>query len=241
LVDNAAGAFLTIARAINEAYSLDVAGFVVTIQLGDGTYTAGATASGPLVGGSSAGEQLVVRGNSGTPGNVIVSVTSANCFVAQNGARLRVQDMELRTTTVGSCLVALSSGQVSYSNIRFGACAGDHKMAFDHGRMYGTGNYAIVGSAGGHEHAYAFGVIQNLSLTVTLTGTPAFANYFLGLANGMATYLAVTYSGSATGTRYLVWKNAVAETNGGGANFFPGNAAGTPSPGVLGPTGGIYI
>jgi HK97 family phage major capsid protein len=44
-----------------------------------------------------------------------------------------------------------------------------------------------------------------------------------------------TFSGSATGTRYLANGNAVVFTNGGGASYLPGNAAGSTA------TGGQYL
>jgi hypothetical protein len=44
-----------------------------------------------------------------------------------------------------------------------------------------------------------------------------------------------TYSGAATGKRYAVATNAVLNTNGGGANYFPGDVAGTTA------TGGQYV
>jgi hypothetical protein len=43
-----------------------------------------------------------------------------------------------------------------------------------------------------------------------------------------------TFSGSATGARYLVQMNAVIMTKNQGANYLPGNAAGTT------PTDGQY-
>jgi hypothetical protein len=49
---------------------------------------------------------------------------------------------------------------------------------------------------------------------------------------------AVGYSvaaGTATGTRYLSGSNSVINTNGGGANFFPGSGAGSTA------TGGQYL
>jgi hypothetical protein len=43
-----------------------------------------------------------------------------------------------------------------------------------------------------------------------------------------------TFTGAATGKRYDVTENGVISTAGGGANYFPGNAAGTTA------TGGQY-
>lgn len=102
LAPSAAGAFLTIQKAIDTALSLDLNGFSVTIQAADGIYP-GATQIGPGVGIVAAGK-LAIKGNTGTPGNVVVSATAANCFTAVSGGIVTVQDMELRTTTSGALL-----------------------------------------------------------------------------------------------------------------------------------------
>jgi len=63
--------------------------------------------------------------------------------------------------------------------------------------------------------------------TRTLTGTPAFATAFANSTTlGELFFTNITYSGAATGTRYAVAASALINTNGGGANYFPGNAAG---------------
>lgn len=234
LTNSAAGAFLTIDRARAAAYALDLNGSSITVQIADGTYTTGTTCA-EMPPGSTFGTPITFQGNAAAPGNVIVSTTSAHCFVAQNGAFIFVKDMELRTTTAGDCLAAVRGGQITYGNIRFGACAAFHKEAIDHGRIYNSGNYSIVGSAVAHEHLPNLAYILNLSCTVTLVGTPNFSAFYIGAALcGCAQYVAVTFSGGATGVRYLVHKNAVIDTNSGGANFFPGNAAGSQA------EGGIY-
>ena len=56
----------------------------------------------------------------------------------------------------------------------------------------------------------------------------AFAN------GGMISAASLTFSGAATGTRYFAALNGIVYTNGGGATYFPGNAAGATA------TGGQY-
>jgi hypothetical protein len=80
------------------------------------------------------------------------------------------------------------------------------------------------------------GQFSCLSQAVTLTGTPAFATAFAYASiAGIQAWNGTTFSGSATGPRYSVAGNSVVNTAGGGANFFPGNAAGSTA------TGGQYI
>lgn len=233
LANSAGGAFLTIQYAYNLIRStLDLAGFVVTIQLGDGTYTAGVSLTGGLVGGL--GSYLILKGNAGTPSSVVISTTSASCVLAGKGAYIKVQDLKLQTTTAGDCLGAYEFAQIEFANVVFGACATHHCEAWRYGTVNAVGSYTISGGAISHMHAYSMAYISIVSLTVTLTGTPAFSSWFAGNSQSNIACAAVTFSGSATGTRYLVHKNGVTDTSGGGANFFPGNAAGSAA------TGGVY-
>lgn len=236
LANTSGGAFLTIQKAVDTIYGLDLSGYVATIQVGDGTYTAGCTLAS-LPPGATAGDPIVIKGNSSTPGNVIVSVTNGFCIVAQDGAKLFIKDLELRTVTSGSCIHAMRNSQVTFGNLRFGACAGFHIESPDGSRVYNSGNYSIVGGAVGHLHAPgAGGTITITSCTVTLTGTPAWSAWFAGAAvTGAIQFAAVTFSGAATGARYLAHKGAIIDTQGGGASFLPGNSAGSTA------TGGQYL
>ena len=125
--NTAGGAFQTIQKALNVAATIDFNGFGVTIQLGDGTYAFGGVV--PVTVGQANISDLVVSGNAAAPGNVIVSTTSASCFVTAAGARVRILDMELRTTTLGHCLQAVAGSVIAFDNIRFGACARAHLSA----------------------------------------------------------------------------------------------------------------
>lgn len=231
LANNAGGAFLTAQRAINVIGLLNLNGFAVTVQVGDGTYTGGINRSTPFVNGT-----VTVQGNSGTPGNVIVSTTSADCVSLSNHSRLTVKDMELRTTTGGNCLACSNFAKLNFTNIRFGTCAGQHIRSNNFAFIQADGNYSIVGNASFHFLASAGAGIDIAGRTVTLSGTPAFSSSFAAVEiNSFLLTYSVTYSGSATGTRYTVSINGVIHTNGGGANFLPGNAGGSAA------TGGQYI
>src|SRR5262249_15614718 len=82
LANSAAGSFLTLQRAFNViSQTLDIGGQTVTIQVGDGTYTAGIDFSAGTAGGGS----IIVSGNLTTPANVVIGVTSNNAFI-NNGS-----------------------------------------------------------------------------------------------------------------------------------------------------------
>ena len=71
------------------------------------------------------------------------------------------------------------------------------------------------------------------SVTVTLTGTPAFTTAY-AYATTTAVIIAngCTFTGGATGKYYDARLNAVINTVGGGATYFPGDAAGSTATGA---------
>jgi hypothetical protein len=241
LSDDSAGAFLTPQRAYDViTSSLDLAGFTVTIQIGDGTYApvGGASAlavSQPWTGGG----MVVVQGNSATPADVVLSTTSANAIwikAALPGV-LRFKDFKLQTATSGDAIRHDAPGIVEFGNLNFGACAGCHiKSAASGATVKCIGSYAISAGAAAHS-ATTLASAQIVSgVTVTLSGTPAFSALFAQASTGGQTdWSAVTFSGSATGTRYSALLNGVLYTGGGGANYFPGNATGSTG------SGGQYL
>jgi hypothetical protein len=232
LVNSAGGGFLTIQKALNVAAALDFNGQTVTIQVADGTYI-GANFV-PVTVGQTYTPSLVIQGNAGTPGNVIISTTNADAFASVAGGRALVKDMELRTTTAGYSLHADGVGsELQWSNLRFGACAADHVLATSGALATCAGNYSIVGSASRHWNTDR-GIIEVANRTITITGTPAFAGAFANASQGHIRAFSNTYTGAATGVRYNVAMNGTIQTFGAGASALPGNSAGTTA------TGGQY-
>ena len=116
--------------------------------------------------------------------------------------------------------------------MRFGVCAGAQIDIANRGMFNASGNYTISGSAVQHVKATIQGLAILQSITVTLSGTPAFSQQFARASDGGVVYsFSVTFSGSATGQRFNVLQNGTIDTEGGGANYFPGNSAGTTASG----------
>jgi hypothetical protein len=223
----------------------DLRGFQVVINA-TGAFTAGVQTIAPVSGTSSA-SSVVWQFTAGAT----VNVTSSICFNTQNGAQFTIQG------NVGSPVVLSASGSgagVGYAvaaafpgttivvgaGVNFGTCGNVHIQAIYTGLVALNANYTISGGAQYHVTSTASGVVVCLlqPMTITLTGTPNFSQAFASCSES-ATYSvfsgAVTFSGSATGTRYLISANAVINTNGGGASYLPGNVGGTAA------TGGQYI
>jgi hypothetical protein len=221
--------FLTIQKAVDVVCSLDLSIYQVTIQVADGTYTAGASLknySGKL--------SPIIQGNVGTPANVIISMTSANALVVDAGAWV-VQGFKLQTSGYGAGFY-VSAGTLSFQSINFGACALAHVFAAYPCRIWAIGDYSISGGGQSHIDVSGGAQIDFTYVTVTITNTPNFTAGFVSAALlGGAALNNMTFSGSATGVRYTVNTNGVIFTNGGGASYLPGNSAGSAA------TGGQYV
>lgn len=219
---------LTVQRAYDViAGSYDQMGQPAVINVADGTYSSPVVLSGPPVKTGT----LSIVGNTGTPANVIFTTTSASAISCTN-ANVTLSGFELRTTGGFAEVLAGPGCDVYLSNLRFGAALlGDHINAFDGGRVHITGSYSITGGAGYHWHARVGGRIETglgVAATITLSGTPAFSNNFAGVNFGQI-YLypsTVTFSGSATGPRFLVHNLGRLESGGLGISGLPGNAIG---------------
>lgn len=236
LVNSSGGAFLTIQRAIDVIATLDINGKNVTVQVGDGTYTGAVTLKN--VAGFAGPGNLIIQGNNGTPANVLISVTSNNCFTADGVTTVwDIKDLKLQTTTSGHCLSQTNGAYVRFGNVNFGTCAGSHVFNNGRGAALALSAYAISGGATSHWVAYNFSQVSSaLSTTaITITGTPAFTLFAdcEGMSE-MAVFF-FTFTGSATGTRYLVSTNSVLNTGGQLTTWLPGNAVGSNT------TGGLYV
>jgi hypothetical protein len=243
LVDSAAGAFLTIQKAVNVYQALDCNGYNVTIQVGAGTYTDAIVITTRTGSGS-----LYLTGDKATPANVALTVSTSDTIQVSGhptGSSVYIEGFTLRTTHTGSaCIHAMACSVVLFGNIVFGASTYYHlfsetsaELSFINAcTISGSATISIVLGYGGFVRSRGSG-----SITVTLTGTPAFSGFFCYIGttsvyhsnNNEPAY--ITFSGSATGTRYLCESNGVANLNAAGPNYFPGNVAGSTS------TGGQYL
>lgn len=236
LANTSGGAFLTIQKAINTVAALDLSVYNVTIQVGAGTYTGAVSVNGPWVGLGT----VSLIGDTTTPTNVVISTTSANCILVQNNGVLSLGGFKLQTTTSGDCIDTTANGIVNIAGaMNYGAVAsgGVHLSSSNGGKIFniGGGNATISGGALAHVYSQQLGGVVFAGVTITLSGTPAFSNAFAVATNaGFFRSAGVTYSGSATGSRYAVSVNSVIQTDGAGTSALPGNAAGSTA------TGGQY-
>jgi hypothetical protein len=220
--------FATIQKAVDVVCSLDLSIYQATIQLADGTYTAGATLKS-YVGAL----PPIIQGNATTPANVVVNNASTNTFLLDVVATWRIAN--LRVLSGGNGFFVRNGGVCNLASVHFGACTGTHISAELSGIVTIGGAYTISGGAYAHVDAgYSGQIYSTDTASITISGTPAFSHSFAGsAAGGSIRYGNKTFAGSATGKRYAVTTNGIVLTY-GGATYLPGNVSGTIA------TGGQY-
>jgi hypothetical protein len=235
LVDSAVGAFLTIQHAIDIYQSLDCNGFNVTITIGTGTYPEALYITGRIGTGN-----LYLVGDETTPANVVIAASGGTTVTGSAvridghpaGSYVYVRGFKL-TSDTGAGIYITNGSTCYFRNLDFGICAAEH--LYSQGNLQCEGNYTISGGSLYHFIAYYGGLLQLGSVTVTITGTPNFASAFaFSMYSSTLRTTTPTWSGSATGKRYIAQVNGVIHT-GQATTWLPGNVDGTVA------TGGQYI
>lgn len=246
LANTVAGAFLTIQKAVDTAFgNFDLNGYDISIQVGAGTYTGGVSVNRAQVGVG----YITLTGDTTTPSNVVISTTSRDCVYAGGGAVLRIAGFKLTAATAGFGLHAggiggdgtatsvggIAGGITIVGKMEFGAVANAYAHCYgDFGGLiqYSNASHTISGGGGAHLWVEDGGLI-NLdhggTPTVTVSGTPAFAEAFAVADGGgiIRTSTTLSYSGSATGNRFRVSANGTIRFQGNSADtFFPGDSPG---------------
>lgn len=237
LANTAGGAWQTLQYAYDFiANNYDLRGFTATVNVGDGAYTTGINATHPNTTGF-----IKFVGNTATPNNCLVTVTSSNCFTASLGSIFYIKGFGMQTTTNGGAIATSSGGKIIVDgNVQFNALAAGNIHLFSSGSgsfIQVNSDYRINGGAAYHMLADYGAFIETAnSLTTTILGNPNFTSFFAYASNGASIKeTGATFTGTATGTRYRAQFNGIINTNSAGnPNYFPGNAAGSSL------TGGQY-
>lgn len=224
-------AFATLTKVASVIAALDLAVFNVTVNIADATYTAGFSLSAAPPGSGT----ITLVGNTTTPANCIIA-PSGVAMSASGGANFTISGMEIRSTgSSGVSANGFGSKITVGTAVRYGTCAVYQNLSSNGGIIFGRSNYSIVGNGLYHKSAQYEAVVDLQTMTVTLTGTPAFTAFCLCIFSGFTAAAGITYSGSATGVRYTSSTGGGIYTGGAGANYFPGNSAGSAT------TPGWYI
>lgn len=231
LANTAGGAFLTIQKAVNVVYSLDLSIYDVVINVATGTYTGNINVSLPYVGSG----RIIISGDTTTPTNVVISTTGF-AFGVTNKASLSIQGVSVTAASASACINVTSGASVTLTGkTDFGACASGHHVYVDAGYFFSAIAETISGNvAGSHYYANNNGFINCVSATWAASGSRSTGAFAQSSGGGAIYAFGNTSSGTFTGARYYVALNGTINTNGGGANYFPGNSAGSTA------TGGQY-
>ncbi len=232
LSNTSGGAFLTIQKAVDVIAALDIGGYIVTIQVADGTYTGAVTLKDPV--GWAADGNLVLQGNTTTPANCVLSV-AGHAILYGGLLTWDVKGFKLQTTSSGFGL-AVTRGKLRFFNLDFGTCANHHIYCQALGTVIAQTNYAVSGGAPCHVNCES-GNVRLLTRTITFSNSPAFSGQFAYSGyTGKLFMNAMTFTngGTVTGQRYYSEMNAILFVGGGGATYLPGTVAGASI------TGGQY-
>ena len=232
LANTSGGAFLTRQKAYDVITgTLDLGGKTVTIKCADGTYAGDLILSQPWTGGGA----IVLEGNTTTPANCIITSADGVKIGCVLPGVLRIKGFQFKPTAAAG-IYHNGVGRVEYEACDFNSGGSPFcRIAADVGNatVVATGNYTI--SAGAGRHIFSKGAYVEVDgRTITVSGTPAFSAFVEVIACGGLQSAGSTWSGAATGARYLAVLNGAINSGSGGASYFPGDSAGSTS------TGGQY-
>lgn len=209
--------------------NVDLKGFIATISVADSAAYAAFIVSGPFTGAKN-GACVLIQGNTGAPSNVQIN-SAGTCVTVTQGARVKLTGFRL-ASAAGSAVSATVQGYLEIATLEFGACAVNH-INISGAQVQAVGSYSIIGAAPQHILSSVGGIFDTTgAVTITTTGTPAFSDAFVrAQLSGILVGSGFLFVGGATGVRYLALTNGNIFVNGGGANFFPGNSAGSAASG----------
>lgn len=220
LSNTSGGAFLTTQKAIDVASALDNGGYDITIQHGPGTRTEVAVARSFVGSGS-----IIVQGDVSAPSACTWNTVNTTFGVPEGvQGQYLIRGFALQSSA-GVCLSVGRGATLKFANIEFAASIGH--IAVNGGVCSASGPYSIKGGAVYHATSAYGGLVYLSGVVVTLVGVPAFNFFVRAEVASTISAFGNTFSGGATGVRYVVADNSVIFVNGAGATWLPGNAAGT--------------
>lgn len=238
LTNVAGGAFLTIQKAIDTVAALDLSIYNVTIQVADGTYSGNAVLKSVVGAG-----RVYLVGNTSAPQNCVIASSASPLMNLVGSVALvvgwYVKGFELRTSGGGgNTNVYLTDGaSVTFDGpMRLGSNNGIYygNIYVENGAKLSLLGQALTVAASGPAFLFqtaAAGQIDARNAAIawlqntTYTGTV----YAIGqslVAVGGVTWTLNGYTITTTYWRYCAGSLSIVDSNGGGASFIPGSAAG---------------
>ena len=217
--------------AVNTAWTFPPSQYTITIHVADGAYAESITTPGIP------GPAVVITGNSGTPANVTTNTSAGNCYPNT----LTVQNLKATNSAANASAFCATNGANMFTSNTVSGSISSSGWVFlaNGGGTLTVGSHNFNGNLGSALAAYrngnlvlASGVVYTVSANITVSG-----QFALAVSNGSIEVPATgtpTFSlggNTVTGTRYLAQLNGVINTQGQGANYFPGTVAGSTTQG----------
>jgi hypothetical protein len=208
--------FLTIQKAVDTAKAYDFNGFNITINVANGTYAGNTTIAGPWL---QKGGTLFVTGNITTPANVIWQGDQ----VVSGPIKVHFTSKALTASGAG-CYVLLN--KVNFGVAFVQPCW--QVYVTDRANVEVIGDYVITSNCDYHVGVYLHGRFTAQSRTINDSGR-GFIAFLIIDRRAFADFSGSTFTlvGGEYGKRYQATIGSLIYTGGGGANFFPGDNAGT--------------
>ncbi|GAB0119490.1 hypothetical protein [Acidisoma sp. 7E03] len=233
--------FQTINGALRSVASdYDLTGTQLVINLAAGTY-AGCTVDGVQVRSA-----VSIVGNLSAPGTVTVNGVNAAAVYATHGAIVTVSGFTVTASGTGGDYVtgglglyaAIGSSIAIGASMVFAICAVAHisssLAAYIGPSVVGQG-YTVTGGAQYHWTATNGGAVSWADCSMTILNNPNFSQVFAqAVGSGIVNAWSVSFNGAATGIRYYAASFGSIGVHGAGANYLPGNAAGSVDNGLYG-------
>ena len=224
-------------------------GFSVTISVADGTYNQNSYLTIPALNGSG---QVYLVGNETSPQNVLLTGINRGPIFFTGAGVFNIRGFTLSMTGApipnsgdpGAGVLALGNNvTVNVAKCRFGAVTSAHMSAGSGATInVDTGTITIFGSAQYHMSGDTNTSVRSRSLIAAdlpdyVIANPVTFVAFIKMSNlsvSFFLYKTMTGAGFVTGTRYLVDKNSIINSN-GSSTYYPGTVAGSQT------SGGQYV
>jgi len=233
LVNSAAGAFKTIPKALAVVLgTLDLGGFNVVINVVAGTYTDLIAFTSPQVGAGN----IFLSGDTTTPSNCTIDCTGKGPCITVDGAGCRLMVQGLKFLGTPSAFIAQNGGFIRTTGLNeFSTCSGHVIQATKAGIVEAVAPEIVSGTTGGAQYnVNQGGIVYCQTATWTISAGATRGVFAWASLCGIIYAYSNTWTGTLTAQKYNVSLNGIVTSNGGGANYFPGSAAGATA------TGGQY-
>ena len=229
-------AFATIQHAIDIATcTLDLAGFVVTIQIEAGTYNESDIRVGDLLCGARGGAELIIKPT--TPGTVTINSSTGNGrnFTLLNDASvIQVEGLILQSTTFN--IVVASQGEVIINGCTFETTGATGSCIFAIANCFVTVTGATTLNSTALDSFIqiilkGFARLSSGSVTLNAGTPPTFTSGFVRAIEDSTFILSSTsFINSAVGNKFAIRGSTHIETNTNDLNALPGDTPGTFEP-----------